>query len=43
MRLVGPNCLGVLNTAPAIRLNATFAPHCEGATPALRGTLYFNS
>ena len=27
MRLVGPNCLGVLNTAPEVRLNATFAPH----------------
>ncbi len=26
MRLVGPNCLGVLNTDPAVRLNATFAP-----------------
>ncbi len=26
MRLVGPNCLGVLNTDPAISLNATFAP-----------------
>ena len=26
MRLVGPNCLGVLNTAPDVRLNATFAP-----------------
>jgi acetyl coenzyme A synthetase (ADP forming)-like protein len=26
MRLVGPNCMGVLNTDPAIRLNATFAP-----------------
>jgi acyl-CoA synthetase (NDP forming)/RimJ/RimL family protein N-acetyltransferase len=25
MRLVGPNCLGVVNTDPAIRLNATFA------------------
>jgi acyl-CoA synthetase (NDP forming)/RimJ/RimL family protein N-acetyltransferase len=25
MRLVGPNCLGVLNTDPAVRLNATFA------------------
>ena len=24
MRLIGPNCLGVLNTDPAIRLNATF-------------------
>ena len=27
MRLVGPNCLGVLNTDPAIGLNATFAPN----------------
>lgn len=26
MRLVGPNCMGVLNTAPEVRLNATFAP-----------------
>jgi acetyl coenzyme A synthetase (ADP forming)-like protein len=26
MRLIGPNCLGVLNTAREIRLNATFAP-----------------
>jgi acetyl coenzyme A synthetase (ADP forming)-like protein len=26
MRMVGPNCMGVLNTDPAIRLNATFAP-----------------
>src|SRR6185312_973472 len=23
MRLIGPNCLGVLNTDPAVRLNAT--------------------
>jgi acetate---CoA ligase (ADP-forming) len=27
IRLVGPNCLGVLNTAGDVRLNATFAPH----------------
>jgi acetate---CoA ligase (ADP-forming) len=27
MRLVGPNCFGVLNTAPEISMNATFAPH----------------
>jgi acetyl coenzyme A synthetase (ADP forming)-like protein len=27
IRIVGPNCLGVLNTAPNVRLNATFAPH----------------
>ncbi|HEY2924188.1 MAG TPA: acetate--CoA ligase family protein, partial [Candidatus Eisenbacteria bacterium] len=26
MRLVGPNCLGVLNTDPKVSLNATFAP-----------------
>lgn len=26
MRLVGPNCLGVLNTDASVRLNATFAP-----------------
>ncbi|UQU61845.1 GNAT family N-acetyltransferase [Couchioplanes caeruleus] len=26
MRLVGPNCLGILNTDPAVRLNACFAP-----------------
>lgn len=27
VRLVGPNCQGVLNTAADVRLNATFAPH----------------
>lgn len=26
MRLVGPNCLGVLNTDPHVHLNATFSP-----------------
>ena len=26
MRVVGPNCLGIANTDPAVRLNATFAP-----------------
>jgi acetyl coenzyme A synthetase (ADP forming)-like protein len=26
MRIVGPNCLGVVNTAPEVRMNATFAP-----------------
>jgi acyl-CoA synthetase (NDP forming)/RimJ/RimL family protein N-acetyltransferase len=26
MRLVGPNCLGVMNTDPAVRLNASFGP-----------------
>jgi acetyl coenzyme A synthetase (ADP forming)-like protein len=31
MRVVGPNCLGVVNTDPEISLNATFAP---GTPPA---------
>ncbi|MCL6551745.1 MAG: GNAT family N-acetyltransferase [Firmicutes bacterium] len=26
MRLIGPNCMGIINTDPAVRLNATFAP-----------------
>ena len=26
IRLVGPNCLGILSTRPEVRLNATFAP-----------------
>ncbi len=26
MRLIGPNCMGVLNTAEDVRMNATFAP-----------------
>jgi acetyl coenzyme A synthetase (ADP forming)-like protein len=26
MRLIGPNCMGLINTDPAVRLNATFAP-----------------
>jgi acetate---CoA ligase (ADP-forming) len=30
MRLVGPNCLGVINTDPSVSLNASFAP---GAPP----------
>jgi len=38
IRLVGPNCLGVLNTAADARLNATFAPH-----PAPAGRVGFLS
>lgn len=38
MRLVGPNCLGVLNTSQAVSLNATFAPH-----PAAPGRVGFMS
>ena len=26
LRLVGPNCLGVINTAPAVRINASLSP-----------------
>jgi acetyl coenzyme A synthetase (ADP forming)-like protein len=26
MRMVGPNCMGLINTDPLVRLNATFAP-----------------
>jgi acetyl coenzyme A synthetase (ADP forming)-like protein len=26
MRVVGPNCMGLINTAPGVSLNATFAP-----------------
>ncbi|HUN79312.1 MAG TPA: GNAT family N-acetyltransferase, partial [Solirubrobacteraceae bacterium] len=33
MRVIGPNCFGVLNTAPQVRLNATFA---ESEPPAGR-------
>ncbi|MDA8046263.1 MAG: GNAT family N-acetyltransferase [Actinomycetota bacterium] len=25
-RMVGPNCMGIINTAPSVSLNATFAP-----------------
>jgi acetate---CoA ligase (ADP-forming) len=38
IRIVGPNCLGVINTAPAISLNATFATR-----PALPGSVGFMS
>jgi len=38
VRMVGPNCMGVLNTDPEIRLNATFAP-----TPASVGSIGFVS
>ncbi len=27
MRLVGPNCMGVINTDPAVSLNASFSPY----------------
>ena len=27
MRVIGPNCMGILNTAPDVRMDATFAPY----------------
>jgi acetyl coenzyme A synthetase (ADP forming)-like protein len=38
MRLVGPNCMGVINTAAWTCMNATFAP-----TPPIPGRLGFSS
>jgi len=38
VRMVGPNCMGVINTDDAVSLNATFAP-----TPAQPGTVGFVS
>ncbi|UNO39551.1 bifunctional GNAT family N-acetyltransferase/acetate--CoA ligase family protein [Streptomyces sp. MST-110588] len=31
MRLIGPNAFGLINTAPAVRLNASLAPQMPGA------------
>lgn len=33
MRMVGPNCMGILNTEPAFSMNATFAPSFPPAGP----------
>lgn len=38
MRVVGPNCMGVLNTDPDVSLNATFAPD-----PPVLGSVGFGS
>jgi acetate---CoA ligase (ADP-forming) len=38
VRMIGPNCMGVINADPEVRLNATFAP-----TPARRGSIGFVS
>lgn len=38
MRLIGPNCMGIVNTEPAVLLDATFAP---GVPP--RGRVGFSS
>jgi acetyl coenzyme A synthetase (ADP forming)-like protein len=38
MRIIGPNCLGVVNTAAEVRMNATFAP-----APPAAGNVAFSS
>ncbi|HEX6202752.1 MAG TPA: CoA-binding protein, partial [Thermoanaerobaculia bacterium] len=38
VRMIGPNCMGVINTEPEVSLNATFAP-----TPARAGSIGFVS
>ena len=38
LRMIGPNCMGVINSDPEISMNATFAP-----TPAQRGSVGFVS
>jgi acetyl coenzyme A synthetase (ADP forming)-like protein len=38
MRMIGPNCMGIVNTDPAFRLDATFAP-----TQPTRGRIGFLS
>jgi acetyl coenzyme A synthetase (ADP forming)-like protein len=38
MRLVGPNCMGLVNTAPGVSMNATFAP-----VAPVRGRIAFAS
>jgi acetyltransferase len=38
MRMIGPNCMGVINTAPTVRMDATFAP-----TLPLTGRIAFMS
>ena len=37
-RMIGPNCMGVINADPLVRLNATFAP-----SPAMPGSVGFVS
>lgn len=38
MRMIGPNCMGQMNTAPDVRLDGTFSP-----VPALAGPIAFAS
>ena len=36
MQLVGPNCMGVINTEPSVSMNATFAPTFPPPGPIAR-------
>ncbi len=38
VRMIGPNCMGLINTAPGVRLDATFSP-----APAVSGSVAFAS
>lgn len=38
MRLLGPNCLGVIATAPGVQLNATFSRHMPPPGPLALGS-----
>jgi acetyl coenzyme A synthetase (ADP forming)-like protein len=38
VRMIGPNCMGLINTEPGVRMDATFTP-----APALAGTVAFAS
>ena len=43
MRMVGPNCMGVVNTDPDVRLNATFAKAMPSAGGTAAGKIGFIS
>ena len=38
MRIIGPNCMGIMNLDPSVRMNATFAPFAPS-----HGTVAFSS
>jgi acetyl coenzyme A synthetase (ADP forming)-like protein len=38
IRMIGPNCMGIINTDPAVRLNATFSP-----VPPIEGRVAFST
>ena len=38
IRMIGPNCMGIINTDPGVRLNATFSP-----SPPVQGRVAFST